>query len=141
MGRLRNGVYEQVAADVARGKYRWGDRACPICEIGDFSKEPQSMLGFKKGTPIETRFYVVLRLVLKPVGKGGPQTIAVRWNWSERFVWPITRSTEPKRPCSRLWSPLRVWPRPGRFFGVRSRALRALSASWASAPLRPTPLR
>ena len=40
MGRLRNGVYEQVAADVARGKYRWGDRACPICEIGDFSKEP-----------------------------------------------------------------------------------------------------
>ena len=71
-------VYEQVAADVAKGKYRWGDRACPIREIGDFSKEPQSMMGFKKGTTNETRFYVVLRLVLTPVGKGRPQTIAAR---------------------------------------------------------------
>ena len=42
-------IYERTAADVAKGKFTWSDRSCPIREIGDFSKDPQSMLGFKKG--------------------------------------------------------------------------------------------
>ena len=71
-------IYERTAADVAKGKYTWTDRSCPIREIGDFSKDPQSMLGFKRGTAIETKFYVILRLVFTPVGRGGPQHVAVR---------------------------------------------------------------
>ena len=72
-------IYERVSIDVASGKYKWGDRDCPIREIGDFSKDPQSMMGFQKGTSIETHFFlVVLRLVFTPVGKGSPQVVAVR---------------------------------------------------------------
>ena len=71
-------VYERVSIDVASGKYKWGDRDCPIREIGDFSKDPQSMMGFKKGTSIETRFFVVLRSVFTPAGKGSPHVAAVR---------------------------------------------------------------
>ena len=70
-------IYERTAADVARGKYTWDDRSCPIREIDDFSKDPQSMLGFKKETAIATKFYVILRLLFNPVGKGAPQSVAV----------------------------------------------------------------
>ena len=44
-------IYERTAADVAKGKFTWSDRSCPIREIGDFSKDPQSMLGSRRGRP------------------------------------------------------------------------------------------
>ncbi|CAE7883936.1 unnamed protein product [Symbiodinium microadriaticum] len=37
-------IYERTAADVARGKYTWDDRSCPIREIDDFSKVFQVVL-------------------------------------------------------------------------------------------------
>ena len=76
--RLFAEVYARVSIDIASGKYKWGDRDCPVREIRDFSKDPQSMMGFKKGTSVETRFFVVLRLVFTPVGKGSPHVVAVK---------------------------------------------------------------
>ena len=76
-------VYERVSIDVASGKYKWGDRDCPICEIGDFSKGPQSMMGFKKGTSIETRFFRCFGGVA-PCGGCSPQSDASGFR---RFSW------------------------------------------------------
>ena len=52
MDRFQNGkteVYEQVAANVAKGKFAGTIRRVQS-GIGDFSEDPQSMVGFKKGT-------------------------------------------------------------------------------------------
>ena len=79
MGRFRNG-YLRKCMNRSLPMWRKGQVSLGRSHLSDprggrlLHKEPQSMLllGFKKGTTIETRFYVVLRLVLNFVGKGAP---------------------------------------------------------------------
>ena len=87
MGRFRNG-YLRKCMNRSLPMWRKGQVSLGRSHLSDprggrlLHKEPQSMLllGFKKGTTIETRFYVVLRLVLNFVGKGapGPRTVGPR---------------------------------------------------------------
>ena len=71
-------IYENTMAQLHAGKCKWGDRKCPIREIGDFSADPQSMLGFKKGTTVVTQYYVVLRMEFQGLGQPKPEVAAVK---------------------------------------------------------------
>ena len=72
-------VYEQVAADVAKRASTGGaTAACPIREIGDFFTKNHGRSycwGSRKARRLLHASTSILRIVLTPVGKGGPQTI------------------------------------------------------------------
>ena len=90
-------AYGQVAADVAKGRYKWGDRDCPVRETSDFSKISRS-----RSTCSSVDRDQVFRCAALGHGRGARQTAdslrppedhAGRPCWAEGFAAQLERET------------------------------------------------